>query len=453
MITFTGKHPFRSKPRIDRRRFKAELEAVNSPWASQTDTYYNLISLKGHDPAIWLAIGLREHRLLTDPNAVALKLNTNSWTNARSIQTAGIDGELVTTAELERAGITDREGPYVRYKSVMDSLIDGMGRIDAPGYVYWRNNAVTIDQVLGYWTEDDAAAYIAFVLNKLNEWKGPNTISWLDAPGVPYWPELAGEFGYPPLAPDRGGHEVDLFIIHTTEGHDSFSHLRGPHKSSIHYLSHPNSGAPRAQLLDERLAGWGAGHPLFNMRAIHYEIEAFSAEGFNEDQYRNVARFAADVMRRHPAILADRYHHIGHSEVPDPNNPGRHGGAGGHTDPGPLWEWSRYISYLHEALEGQTHYPNDPNSLYSELTGHYVVNTTTIDKHRINLLDFWREVGGIDVCGHPLGGMRRDDDGIYRQLFENVLIEAWPDGFGPYPGVHYRLGGLGQRFANVSAVA
>ena len=39
----------------------------------------------------------------------------------------------------------------------------------------------------------------------------------------------------------------------------------------------------------------------------------------------------------------DRQHVIGHSEVPDPDNPGLFGGSGHHTDPGPYWDWYTYI--------------------------------------------------------------------------------------------------------------
>lgn len=421
------------------------MQDAGSPWAGSAAGLYSLIEAHDHDPAVWLAIGLREHRLLTDPRAVALKLNTNSWTNARSIRHPDVDGDLMTTDDLRAAGITDREGPYVRYRSVADSLLDGMYRIDDPSYVYWQNVAVDIGRVLRLWTESEADQYIDFVTRRLSEWMPENAISWLDAPGVPYWPELAGEFGYPPLAPDRGTHDIDQLIIHTTEGTDSFGWLRGANRNSVHYLSHPNSGRPRAQLLDERLAGWTAGNELFNQRSIQYEIEGFAHRGFAPHVYREAAEFCATIIERHPAILPDRHHVIGHNEVPDPNNLGRYGGAGNHTDPGPLWDWNMFMAYLHEALDDNASVTTDDHALFSEATGHWIIDQT-VDGLTIRMLDYWREQGGIERCGHPLTGMTRDDDGVYRQLFENVLIEAWPEGFGPYPGVHLRLGGLGQRY-------
>ena len=52
-------------------------------------------------------------------------------------------------------------------------------------------------------------------------------------------------------------------------------------------------------------------------------------------------------------VPMDRTHVIGHSEVPDPNNPGLYGGSDHHTDPGPNWDamgaggvWRRLVEAL-----------------------------------------------------------------------------------------------------------
>lgn len=148
------------------------MQRVNSPWADRALYWYGLIVAGSHDPAVWLAIGLREHRLLTDPNAVALKLDTNSWTNARSVRIEGMDHDIVTTADLRNAGIINRQGPYVRYRSIAESLQDGMRRIDDPTYVYHRRFGAepSIGQVLSLWTESEAVQYTDYVVGKLNEW-------------------------------------------------------------------------------------------------------------------------------------------------------------------------------------------------------------------------------------------------------------------------------------------
>lgn len=447
MTPISEHHPFRARPRISRTRFHHEMRRVGSPWADKALEIYKQVEKAGHDPAIWLAIGLREHRLLTDPNAVAIKLETNSWTNARSVRTPGMPHQLVTTEDLRRAGITDREGPYIRYRSVEDSIEDGMKRADDRNYVYAQRHALTIGQVLRIWTESDAEAYIAFVVARLREWAVDGFgHSWLDDQAFEYIPDWSGEYGYPKGS--RQETEKSALIMHITAGTDSLGWLNGPNGSSAHYLTWPD-GSPRAQLLPERWAAWTAGNREYNERGINLEHEKRRlSDAWTDEEYRSLAAIAARIIQRNPAIKPDREHVIGHNEVPDPIHPGRFGGVGNHADPGPGFEWPRFMAYLHEALDSRVEV-SDPNAMHFQATDKWIVNDTTVDGHRVNMLDFWRSRGGVEVCGYPLEGMRRHDrldPPIYGQLCENVLLECWPEGFGDRPGPHYRFGGLGQRY-------
>lgn len=88
----------------------------------------------------------------------------------------------------------------------------------------------------------------------------------------------------------------------------------------------------------------------------------------------------------------------------------------------------------------------DPNSEFFE-TGHWVINDGPV-----KMLDWYRNNGYVLEHGYPLGGMTRDEDGVYRQLFENSLLEAWPPGlFGGNSEWYIRRGGLGQRYAQLLA--
>ena len=451
---YTSDSPFRSRARISPERFEEEMARVGSPWAASARELYDLIVENDHDPAVWLAIGLREHRLLTDPRAVALRLGTNSWTNARSVRVPGMDHDLVTTAELRQAGIDDREGPYVRYRSVEDSLRDGMARIDDPDYAYRRAAAVTLRQVLSLWTESESVEYVQFVVDRLNGWSGTGfERSWWDDPEFEFIPDRSGEYGYGRGSWGRNGHEIDLLILHITIGVDSLGWLNGPNGNSAHYLTWPD-GTPRAQLIPERDAAWAAGNREYNLRGINVEHEKLRlSDPWTEEEYRGLARLSARIIGRNPGILPDRDHIIGHNEVPDPVHPGRFGGVGNHADPGPGFEWPRFMALLVEEIKEEVN-GRHRNALHFEATGRSISNLDT-DDGRIALLDFWRSRGGIEVCGFPLEDAHRDVEPgrevVYRLLCENVLLECWPGGFGHYAGPHCRFGGLGQRYQRLLA--
>ncbi len=98
--------------------------------------------------------------------------------------------------------------------------------------------------------------------------------------------------------------------------------------------------------------------------------------------------------------------------------------------PGELLSWAR-------EYRNRTGPQNDPNAEHFEETGHWIVN-----QDDIRMLDLWRDLGGLeepDPVGYPLSGMTLDEDGVYRQICENRLLE-WRVGQGG------RSGGLGQRY-------
>lgn len=80
---------------------------------------------------------------------------------------------------------------------------------------------------------------------------------------------------------------------------------------------------------------------------------------------------------------------------------------------------------------------DDPNATYFEDTGHWVINLGDV-----RMLDLWRDLGGLsepDPVGYPLTGMVLEEDNVYRQVFENRLLEWYPGGGG-------RSGALGRRY-------
>jgi hypothetical protein len=73
---------------------------------------------------------------------------------------------------------------------------------------------------------------------------------------------------------------------------------------------------------------------------IEHEGYTYGPSGFTDAQYQASARLAAWIARR-SLMPIDRRHLIGHAQVPDGS--GGLGGSAHHSDPGPHWNWSRYL--------------------------------------------------------------------------------------------------------------
>lgn len=242
----------------------------------------------------------------------------------------------------------------------------------------------------------------------------------------------------------RGSVAIDRIILHTTEGayDGAVAWLRGAtggtanRGSSAHYVVAADGGRV-AQLVREADTAWAAGNYAWNQRSVSIEQEGFAARGgFSDGLYATVGALVGRVAARH-SIPLDREHVIGHAEVPDQD----------HTDPGPLYDFARVLAIARSEQAGGDR-SLDPNARYFP---------PPIDKWVVNrpdapVLGFW-EQGGVERYGYPLTGLMLDSDGVYRQLFENCLLESYPKGFGHYPGPHVRMGGLGQRYLALQQLA
>ena len=186
MTVYTIQSPFRSGARISGYAFLDILKASGSLdsvplWRGIAETYdtteeaaravYRFIIGKGHDPAVWLAICAREHTYGMNPDSVLWRNDTRAWTNARTVR----DPALKRTAVV----ITDRvrKSGYVKYANVIDSVQDGIYRVDDPTYAY--AGMTTLEQIFGVWTEDPAeyAAFVAAWLNKHADMEGASTVA------------------------------------------------------------------------------------------------------------------------------------------------------------------------------------------------------------------------------------------------------------------------------------
>ena len=154
----------------------------------------------------------------------------------------------------------------------------------------------------------------------------------------------------------RPSFQIRMVVIHTTEGGftGSVSWLRNPRsKASAHYVV--SSTGRIAQLVRESDIAWHAGNYAVNRESIGIEHEGFSYRPgtYTDAEYRASARLSAWIAQRY-LLPIDRSRFIGHSDVPDPNNPKLKGGYAHHTDPGRYWDWGRYLSYVRLYAKGGT---------------------------------------------------------------------------------------------------
>lgn len=432
----TANAPFKSPPRCTRPTFVKVLTDVGSPWAAAAPALYDMIAGKGHDPAVWLGIAGRETTFGTNLDSVFGRNHTNSWTNARSVRDPGVKPRATI--------ITDpvRKSQYVKYATVSDSLLDGMYRVDEPGYAYQQAHAVSIAQVLAIWTESESAEYTAYVVNKINEWSTPMAG---DDPRFQWTPDT-NEFGYPadPNANNPGGihgrvgKPIELLILHITAGTDSQSWLLGGHGSSTHYLTNKD-GTPRAQHVADADAAWTPGSRDYALRSINVEVEMLHTSDWTDAIMRETARTIAPIMQRHniPAVYLGRdagpgkRGMIGHRDVPDPTKPGQWGGSSNHGDPGANFDWGKFAPMVAAEMAGGVVIPPDPNAArYFPETGHSLGG---------GFKDYWETHGGLDIFGYPLTD-EIQEDGRTVQYFERSVFEFWPENQDPYRVLLRRLG-------------
>jgi N-acetyl-anhydromuramyl-L-alanine amidase AmpD len=152
-------------------------------------------------------------------------------------------------------------------------------------------------------------------------------------------------------APGRPDAAIKRIIIHVAQapaGSVVNTFKNGASGSSAHYVV--SASGRVTQMVPDHAIAWHAGNRLYNATSIGIEHAGYvqRAESFTEPMYRASGRLAGHLAEKYHIPL-DRLHVIGHNEVPDPHEPGKFGGFDGHTDPGPHWNWQRYMEYARES--------------------------------------------------------------------------------------------------------
>ena len=161
-------------------------------------------------------------------------------------------------------------------------------------------------------------------------------------------------------------YQVNMIVIHDIEG----SYLSAvtafqdrTRRASAHYVI-SRTGRTTQMVLEKDIA-WHAGNWDYNTRSIGIEHEGYASLGnFTVAEYKASAKVAASICSRW-GVPMDRKHVIGHYQVPDPNNPTLFGGLEHHTDPGPYWNWTYYMSLARSyasTLPSPPHMGPDPKA-------------------------------------------------------------------------------------------
>ncbi|GAA2512954.1 N-acetylmuramoyl-L-alanine amidase [Streptomyces longisporus] len=133
-------------------------------------------------------------------------------------------------------------------------------------------------------------------------------------------------------------YSIDRVIIHVTQG-DFASAVKAfqdpDHKAAAHYIVRKDGHV--TQMIRELDVAFQAGNREYNERGVGIEHEGFveNRSSFTDAMYASSARLTAGICRRY-GIPVDREHIIGHVEVPGTD----------HTDPGPYWDWDRYMGLV-----------------------------------------------------------------------------------------------------------
>lgn len=148
--------------------------------------------------------------------------------------------------------------------------------------------------------------------------------------------------------PDDYG--IDKVVVHVTQGSfdSAVKVFQDPaHGAASHYVVRKDGHV--TQMIRELDVAYHAGNRTYNEHSVGIEHEGFvdDPSSFTDAMYEASARLTAGICARY-GIPVDREHIIGHVEVPGTD----------HTDPGPHWDWDRYIPLVRRARTAATRGPS-----------------------------------------------------------------------------------------------
>jgi hypothetical protein len=139
---------------------------------------------------------------------------------------------------------------------------------------------------------------------------------------------------------------VDYVVIHDTESSyaSTVSEFENPLSYvSAHYVTRSADGHV-TQMVPTSDVAWHAGNWYVNAHSVGIENEGYATDPsyFTDALYTSLARLTRYTADRYGVPL-DRLHLIGHDQVPGPTAAYQ---AGMHWDPGPYFDWARFMSLV-----------------------------------------------------------------------------------------------------------
>ncbi|MCL2733207.1 MAG: N-acetylmuramoyl-L-alanine amidase [Actinomycetia bacterium] len=177
------------------------------------------------------------------------------------------------------------------------------------------------------------AAATAGLAGELWTGRGTASAATVDYPGATW--AAASTSNYT-VSSRPTAYPVNLVVIHVTQETfaDTITLFQDPtHAAAAHYVVRSADGAID-QCVREKDIAWHAGNWDYNTRSIGIEHEGWVDQPsyFTTAMYHASAALTAEICDKY-GIPKDRDHIIGHYQVPGTD----------HTDPGPNWDWVRYI--------------------------------------------------------------------------------------------------------------
>lgn len=155
------------------------------------------------------------------------------------------------------------------------------------------------------------------------------------------------------IGPARSVASIVWDVVHCTEGFmaNDEPYLAAPTDpvASCHALIGPDGLV--VLMVPLNFTAWTPGNDTYAKKSINLEISGFASRGFTDAQYTSYAAYHRWAVRAGAKIAGTYIGRtgaasgiLGHQDVPNPDKPGQFGGVSGHTDPGPKFDWVKFVN-------------------------------------------------------------------------------------------------------------